>query len=104
MCSGSYSEINAHAPDALKAKKDSSGIRMLIRLVLLHQHGRLTDNQWQAILALQSHKASIEQSRGLNWAAINADIRLVKEVTKDDMSNSDMEDLYWRVNIILFEP
>lgn len=77
---------------------------MLIRLVVLHQHERLTDNQWQAILALQSHKASIEQSKELDWASIRADIRLVKEVTKDDLSENDLEDLCWRVNITFFEP
>ncbi len=73
---------------------------MLVRLAVLRQHGRLTDNQWQAILTLQSHKAIIEQSKALDWAAINADIKLVKEVTEDDMSETDLEDLYWRVNII----
>ena len=77
---------------------------MLIRLVVLHQHGRLTDNQWQAILALKSHKASIEQYNELDWAAIDSDIRLVKEVTKDDMSEDDLEDLYWRVNKMFPKP
>ena len=94
---GSYREINAHAR---KAKELSSAIRMLVRLVVLHQHGRLTDKQWQAILSLKSHKALIEQSKALDWAAINADIELVKEVTEDDMSRNDLEDLYWRVNMI----
>lgn len=94
MRRGSYCKINARGP---KAKQNSSAIRMLVRLVILHQCGRLTDNQWQAILALNSHKALIEQSEALDWAAINADIRLVKEVTKDEMSENDLEDLYWRV-------
>ncbi len=97
MCRGSYHEIKAHAPEA---KEVDSAARMLIRLVILHQHERLTDNQWQAILALQSHKALIEQSTD-DWAEINADLRLVKEVTKGDMSESDLEDLYWRVNMKL---
>lgn len=70
---------------------------MLVRLVTLHQYGRITDDQWQAILALKSHKASIEQSEELDWAAISADIRLVKEVTKDEMSENDLGDMYWRV-------
>ena len=39
---GSYREINAYAR---KAKEFSSAIRMLVRLVVLHQYGRLTDNQ-----------------------------------------------------------
>ncbi|KAL9125868.1 MAG: hypothetical protein Q9175_008012 [Cornicularia normoerica] len=98
---GSYCEINARS---LKAQEVSSAIRMLIRLVVLHQHGGLTDNQWQAVLALTSHKAWIEQSKELDWKAIRADIRLVKEVTKDDLSENDLEDLYWRVNITFFEP
>ncbi len=72
--------------------------------MVLHQHGRLADNQWQAILALKSHKPSIKQSEELDWAAIKADIRLVKEVTKDDMSENDLEDLYWRVSTIFPEP
>ena len=101
MYRGSYCNINAQA---LEAKQVSSAIRMLIRLVVLHQHGRITDNQWQAILALKSHKASIRQSKELDWAAIDADIRLVKQVTEDDMSKNDLEDLYWRVNIMFPKP
>lgn len=93
MCRGSHHEIKAHAPEA---KEVDSATRMLVRLVILHQHGRLKDNQWQAILALQSHKALIEQSKD-GWA----DIKLIKEVTKGDMSESDLEDLYWRVNMKL---
>lgn len=77
---------------------------MLIRLLVLHQYGRLTENQWQAILALKSHKAIIEQSTEVDWASLNADIRLVKEVTKDDISENDMEDVYWRVNITFPKP
>lgn len=98
MRHGSYCKINVHAP---KTKEVISAIRMLVRLVILHQHGGLTDNQWQAILALESHKASIEQSKELDWIEINADIRLVKEVTKDDMSENDLEELYWRVSMTL---
>ncbi len=98
ICGGSYHEIKAHSPEA---KEVDSATRMLVRLVILHQHERLTDNQWQAILALQSHKALIEQSQESDWAEMNADIRLVKEVTGDDMSESDLEDLYWRVNMKL---
>ena len=93
--------MNAHA---LKAKDVDLAIRMLIRLVILHQHRRLTDNQWQAILALESHKALIEQSKALDRAAIDAGIRLVKEVTKDDLSEYDLGDLYWRVNMIFPRP
>ena len=70
---------------------------MLIRLMVLHQDGRLPDSQWQAILALESHKTSIEQSEGSDWAAISADIRLVKEVTTNDLPETDLVDLYWRV-------
>ena len=85
----------------MKAHELNSAIRMLIRLLVLHQHGRLSDNQWQAILALESHKTSIEQSEGLDWAAINANIRLVKEVTKHDLPETDLADLYWRVCTVL---
>ena len=81
----------------MKAHDLDSATRMLIRLMVLHQHERLSDNQWQAILALESHKTSIEQSEGLDWAAISADIRLVKEVTKIDLPETDLADLYWRV-------
>ena len=98
VCCGSYCGIDGRA---LKAKELTIAIRMLIRLLVLHQHGRLTDNQWQAILELKSHKGLIEQSEILDWAAINADIRLVKEVTEDDMSQDDLRDLYWRVNMTL---
>lgn len=95
-CHGSYCEINQRA---LRAKELGSAIRLLIRLLVLRQHGRLTDNQWQAILALQSLKALIEQSEGWDGAALDADIRLVKEVTKNDISENDLGELYWRVNI-----
>lgn len=71
---------------------------------MLHQYGQLTENQWQAILALKSHKALIEQSKGVDWTSLNEDLRLVKEVTKDDMSENDMEDLYWRVSITFPKP
>lgn len=98
LCCGSYCGIDGHA---LKAKELPLAIRMLIRLLVLHHHGRLTDNQWQAILELKSHKGLIEQSEVIDWAAINADIRLVKEVTMDDMSEGDLRDLYWRVNMTL---
>ena len=84
----------------MKAHELNSATRMLIRLMVLHQYGRLPDNQWQAILALESHKTSFEQSEGLDWAAISADIRLVKEVTKVDLPETDLADLYWRVRTI----
>ena len=74
---------------------------MLIRLMVLHQHGQLLDNQWQAILALESHEMSIEQFEGLDRAAFGADIRLVKEVTKNDLPETDLAELYWRVRTIL---
>ena len=96
MCHGSYCKINVHAP---KTKEVNSAVRMLVRLVILHQNGRLTDNQWQAVLALESHKALIEQSKELDWEEINADIRLIKEVTKDEMSENDLQELYWRVSM-----
>ena len=99
MCPGSYCEINAYDRNA---KEISLATRMLVRLVILHQHGQLTDNQWHAILALISHKASIEQPER-DWAAITADIRLVKEVTRDEMSESDLEELYWRVSMMFPE-
>lgn len=73
---------------------------MLIRLLILHQNGRLTDGQWQAILALKSHKALIEKSKEVDWEAFYADLKLVKKVTKDDMSEDDLQDLYWRVSMI----
>lgn len=98
--SGSYCGISTHGS---KAKELNSAIRMLVRLVILHQHGRLSDNQWQAIMALKSHKASIEQSEELDWAAIKAKLRLVKEVTKDEMSEIDMGVLYWRVSMMLLK-
>lgn len=91
-----YCEINTRS---MKAHELNSTTRMLIRLMVLHQHGQLPDNQWQAILALESHKTSIEQSEDLDWAAINADIRLVKEVTKIDLPETDLADLYWRIKI-----
>ena len=98
LCCGSYCGIDGHA---LKAKELPLAIRMLVRLLVLHQHGRLTDNQWQAILELKSHKGLIEQSEVIDWAAINADIKLVKEVTRDHMSQDELGDLYWRVNMTL---
>ena len=98
MCFGSYCEIKADAPST---KEISLAIRMLVRLVILHQHGRLTDNQWQAILALESHRESTTQSETLNE---DVDIKLVKEVTKDGMSEKDLELLYWRVSIIFPKP
>ena len=81
----------------MRAYELNSTTRMLIRLIVLHQHRRLPDNQWQAILALESHKTSFEQSEGLDWTAISTDIRLVKEVTKVDLPETDLADLYWRV-------
>ena len=84
----------------MEAYELNSATRMLIRLMVLHQHGRLPDNQWQAILALESHKTSFEQSEGLDWTAISANIRLVKEVTKVDLPETDLADLYWRVRTI----
>ena len=81
----------------MKAYELNSATRMLIRLMVLYQHRRLPDNQWHAILALESHRTAFEQSEGLDWAAINADIRLVKEVTETDIPETDLADLYWRV-------
>ena len=96
MRNGSHCKINAHAPKVIQ----NSSARMLVRLVILHQYGRLTEDQWQAILALKSHSASIEQSEDLDWAA---DIRLVKEATTDEMTENDLEDLYWRVRWFFLE-
>ena len=96
-CYGSYREINTQV---LKPKGDSLAIRMFIRLVVLYQHGQLTTSQWKAISALKSHQESIRQSKELDLPAINADIRLIREVTECDMSESDLQDLYWRVSIL----
>lgn len=100
---GSYCEVNDHAS---KAKETNSAIRLLIRLLVLYQHDRLTDNQWQAILALHSHKVLIEQSQGFDGTAFIAEIRFVNEVIKDviTISEKDLQELYWRVSIILHEP
>ena len=75
---------------------------MLIRLVMLHQHGQFTPNQWKAIMALQHNKDSVRQSEALDLAAINAEIGLVKEVIGCEMSENELQDLYWRV--IEFSP
>lgn len=56
----------------------------------------MTDNQWQAILALKSHKESIDKDLR---AATKTDIKLVKEMTKDAISEVGLEDLYWRVRM-----
>ncbi|KAL8723235.1 MAG: hypothetical protein Q9225_000425 [Loekoesia sp. 1 TL-2023] len=88
-----YREMSAHG---FKASEMGLAIRTLIRLMVLHQSGRLADNQWQAILALKSHRALITQSKELDWAATKADIRLVKEAIKDDVSENDLEDMYFR--------
>lgn len=74
---------------------------MLVRLVILHDQGQITDNQWQAILALKSHKESID--RNLR-ATIQADVRLMKEMTKDERPEDDLEDLYWRVRMVFPKP
>ena len=95
-CYRSYREIDNHV---LEPKGDSLAIRMFIRLVVLHQDGQLTENQWKAISALKSHKESIGKSKELGLPAINSDIQLLREVTQCDMSESDLQDLYWRVNI-----
>lgn len=99
-CYGSYREINTQV---LKPQSDSLAIRMFIRLVVLHQHGQLTTSQWKAISTLESHKELMRQSKELDLPAINADIRRVREVTECDTSESDLQDLYWRVSIIFLE-
>lgn len=71
--------------------------RMLLRLIVLHQHGQLTNNQWKAISALDSKKGFMHQSDELD---LSADIKLLKPVTKCDMSEADLQELYWRVNTI----
>ena len=98
---GSYHEINTQV---LKPEEDSMAIRMLVRIVILHQHGQLSENQWKAISALKSHKELIRQSKDLELSAINAKIRLLKEVVKCDISESDLQDLYWRVNVLFLRP
>lgn len=96
-CYCSYREID---PQLLKPKKDSLAIRMLLRLIVLHQYGQLSKNHWKAIWALESHRKLMKQSKELDLAAINADIRLLREVTKCDISEDDLQELYWQVNEI----
>lgn len=99
-CYRSYHEIDTQV---LEPKGDSLAIRIFIRLVVLHEHGQLTKNQWKAISTLKSHKQLIGHSNELDLPVINADIRLLKEVTQCDMSESDLQDLYWRVNKLFLE-
>ena len=94
---GSYREINTQI---LKIREDSLAIRIFIRLVLLYQQGQLTGNQWKAISALKSHRESMIQTKELDLLAINADIELIREVMKSNLSESDLQDLYWRVSMI----
>ena len=75
---------------------------MFIRCVILRQSGQLTSSQWKAILALQSHKEAIGEALA-EPLAVNEDIRLIKEVTGCDMSESDLQDLYWTVRISFFK-
>lgn len=95
-CYRSYREID---PQLLKPKKDSLAIRMLLRLIVLHQYGQLSKNHWKAIWALESHRKLMKQSKDLDLAAINADIRLLREVTKCDISEDDLQELYWQINV-----
>ena len=99
-CRGSYRQVDTQI---LKPKEDSLAIRMLIRLVLLHQYAQLTTSQWKAIAVLKPHKESIKDSEELNLQLINSGIRLVREVTKCGTSESDHQDLYWRVGILSLE-
>ncbi|KAL9102561.1 MAG: hypothetical protein Q9163_002311 [Psora crenata] len=92
---GSYHEFTAHG---CKPTELSLAIRMLIRLVILHQHQQLRDNQWKAILAFESHKELMEKSEALDEAGLSAEIRLVKALTNDDASESELADLCWRVS------
>ena len=94
---GSYREVNTRI---LEPKKDSLAIRMFIRLTILYQHGQLAPSQWKTILALQSHKDSLGTSAKLDLSAIDADIRLVKEATACDMSEHNLQHLYWQVSTI----
>ena len=71
-------------------------IRMLICLVIQHLHGQVTKNQWMMISALKSHTDVFRQSYDLELSAI---IRLLRKVTGCEISEDDLQDLYWQVNI-----
>ena len=76
-------------------------MREFLRLLVLHQHGKLTENQWKATLALQSNSDMLRQSDGLDLQAIRADVDYLAGVIKCEMSENDLHELYWRVSKLL---
>ena len=78
--------------------KVSLATRMFIRLVVLHQHARITENQWCAISVLKSHKKECLVSWGVEWPTIKVFIRFVMEATGINLLEDDLHDLYWRVS------
>lgn len=75
----SYCELKTQAPIS---SSDGLPIRMLIRLIVLHQQKQLSRGQWEAISALESHKESVTTSRLLDLSTINTEIRLARNLTK----------------------
>ncbi|KAL9045242.1 MAG: hypothetical protein Q9214_001685, partial [Letrouitia sp. 1 TL-2023] len=71
---------------------------MLIRLIVLQQQEQLSNIQWKAISVLESHKESLTTSEMLDLSTINTDIRHARDLTKDERSESEIQDLYWRIN------
>lgn len=89
-----YCGLNTQAP------KFSSNVppdSMPIRLIILHQDKKFSNIQWEAISALESHKEWITTSEQLDISSDNARIQLVKDLTKQEVSEIEIQDLYWWV-------
>ena len=95
-CCRRYRQIDTRI---LEPKGDSLAIRMFVRLIVSYQNEQLTANEWNAILSLESNEGLIVQSEKWDLQAINADIRLTKEVCESKMAEEELQGLYWRVSM-----
>lgn len=94
-CDGSYCKVQSLKPNSGNLTLVT---RMLLRLVLLRQHGRISENEWRAISRLQSHTMSYQVGDDVDRQAVNEAVGLVMEMTSAGLAEDDLVDLYWSVS------
>lgn len=71
--------------------------------MILHENGKLTQNQCSAISALKSHKELLTSSKDLDLPSISADIAVLKTAVQCNLSEHDFEEYYWQVSQLSFK-
>jgi hypothetical protein len=68
-------------------------MRAIIRLLHLRLSGQLTENQWCALLSLESHRGKYKAGGGSLWAGVETNCRDIKKWTGTDVEEDVLENM-----------